>query len=179
MCGHAEDINRVIHHLTEEVYPVLIDTIKSAMSGKIVEAIDDVDGKEIMQGLIEDIKNEFCSLVTYEQKLVFPSVLKVFSESNQTVALPNLADLLQLTKSKEHKIMHHIRKLSMLLETISSDFSEQKELTEIFFDRFVNEKAIWYKMVEERMSTCTCYRKEYFELTHKYTKKGETKSQSN
>ena len=170
MCKHADQTKIIIDHLLEEVYPLLGLKIKYALDcNNLQHSI--APEKQVMTELITDLKNEFNSLVTYEQKLVFPSVLKVFLANKDNETLPNLGDLLQLTKSKEHKLMHHARRLALMLEVPMWDTQAQAILAKAFLTDFTIEKLNWYKMIEDRTKSCSCFKKNYFKGENLYQKK--------
>ena len=81
MCEHAHQAKQMIDYLTASVYPMLGSKITNALHCKHLEH-KHIPEKQVMVNLIGDLKNEFSSLITYEQKLVFPSVLKVFETKN-------------------------------------------------------------------------------------------------
>lgn len=170
MCKHADQTKRIIDHLLSEVYPGLMSKIKYALSCVYQESSDAPD-KLVMIDLIGDLKNEFGSLITYEQKLVFPSVLKVFLTKKENERLPNLVDLLQLTKSKEYKIMHHVKRLMNMLEKPMWDTTEQEILAKAFVNEFMLEKQLWYQMIDDRINTCGCFRRNYSEIEKMYNKR--------
>ncbi|MBH2004543.1 MAG: hypothetical protein I8H66_07630 [Sphingobacteriia bacterium] len=172
MCKHADQTKRIIDHLLSEVYPGLMSKIKYALSCVYQESSDAPD-KLVMIDLIGDLKNEFSSLITYEQKLVFPSVLKVFLTKKENETLPNLVDLLQLTKSKEHKIMHHVKRLMNMLEKPMWNTTEQEILAKAFVNEFMLEKQLWYQMIDDRINTCGCFRRNYNEIEKMYNKHGD------
>lgn len=114
---------------------------------------------------MQQIKNDFSSLVTCEQKLVFPSVMKVFNaKTAKEVPMPNLFDMMQLTRSKEHKIMAHVNTLSNLLSTNTWNKGaiKQHDLVHAFSESFMKEKYKWNKMIEDRLNACSCFRSNVF-----------------
>ncbi len=167
MCKHADETKIMINHLLEEVYPLLALKIKYALECNHLQH-SLAPEKQVMNDLMTDIKNEFQSLVTYEQKLVFPSVLKIFLATKEQDIMPNLGDLLQLTKSKEHKLMHKIRRLALMLEDPQWDIEAQSILAKAFLTNFTTEKLNWYKMIENRTKSCSCFKKNYFKLEKSY-----------
>lgn len=170
MCKHADHTKEIIDHLLEEVYPLLELKIKYALDCTNLQH-SSAPEKQVMTDLITDLKNEFHSLVTYEQKLVFPSVLKVFLAKKENENLPNLGDLLQLTKSKEHKLNHRAKRLALMLEVPMWDTQAQNILANAFLTDFATEKLNWYKMIEDRTNSCSCFKKNYFKMVQLYQKK--------
>lgn len=161
MCKHADHTNEIIDHLNCNVYPLLQSSISNSIFCKFLNE-SNAKEKAIVLDLLALIQNEFQSLITYEQKLVFPSVLKVFLAKKTNETLPNLIDLLQLTKSKENKLMHHINKLGLVLKNKSWDSKLQDNLIKSFLEYFANEKMQWNKMIQDRIESCGCFKQKYF-----------------
>ncbi len=161
MCNHADQTSQIIEHLSNEVYPMLELKIQKALDCKIL-AKNTIPEKQIVVDLILQIKDEFHSLVTYEQKLVFPSVLKVFLAKKASAELPDLANLLQLTSSKEHKLINYVRKMAIVMKHKLLDTHAQDDLISAFLNDFVNEKMHWNKMIQDRLSSCGCFKRIYF-----------------
>lgn len=170
MCKHAENTKQIIDHILIDVYPQLNNKIADALACLETVQVSSPD-LHVMFNLINEVKNELTSLLTYEQKLVFPSVLKVFLSKSVNTPMPNLADLLQLTRSKEHKLMHHIKKIALMLQKPLWEVKAQQILVDAFFTDFVEEKAAWYKMIDERLNSCNCFKKNYFEIAKTEDKK--------
>jgi len=170
MCKHAENTKQMIDHLLVNVYPQLNIKITDALTCLETAQAFSPD-LHVMFNLINEVKNELTSLITYEQKLVFPSVLKVFHSESVNTTMPNLADLLQLTRSKEHKLMHHIKKIALMLQKPLWDAKAQQIMVTAFVTDFVEEKAAWYRMIDDRLNSCSCFKKNYFEITKLQTKK--------
>ena len=171
MCNHADQTKQIIDHLSNEVYKTLELKIKKALDCKIF-ARTTIPEKQIVVDLILQIKDEFHSLITYEQKLVFPSVLKVFLAKKVSAELPDLANLFQLTNSKEHKLINYVRKMAIVLNKILWDTQVQDDLVSAFLNDFLHEKMLWNKMIQERISSCGCFKKNYFDMVQ--LKKNET-----
>lgn len=164
MCKHADQTAEFIQHLLENVYPCLDLKIHNAISCTYLNDYHQ-DQRAHLVDLMHVIRNDFNSLVTCEQKLVFPSVMKVFGAKTASEApIPNLFDLMQLTRSKEHKIMSHVQQLVSLLETNiwKHGAIKQHDLAESFTNSFLKEKNRWNKMIEDRLNSCSCFRSNLF-----------------
>lgn len=160
MCKHADQTAEFIAHLLDNVYPCLELKIQNAIHCQFLTDYD-AEATAYLKELMQQIKNDFSSLVTCEQKLVFPSVMKVFNaKSAKEVPMPNLFDLMQLTRSKEHKIMAQVNTLTSLLSTNTWNkvAIKQHDLANAFNDSFVKEKYQWNKMIEDRLNACSCFR---------------------
>lgn len=164
MCKHADQTAEFIAHLLDNVYPCLELKIQNAIHCPYLKEFD-LEATSYLQELMQQIKNDFSSLVTCEQKLVFPSVMKVFNaNSAKEVPIPNLFDLMQLTRSKEHKIMAQVNSLTSLLSTNTWNKAaiKQHDLANAFNESFVKEKYKWNKMIEDRLNACSCFRSNVF-----------------
>lgn len=160
MCKHADQTAEFIAHLLDNVYPCLELKIQNAIHCPFLNDYD-AEATAYLKELMQQIKNDFSSLVTCEQKLVFPSVMKVFNaKSAKEVPMPNLFDLMQLTRSKEHKIMAQVNTLTSLLSTNTWNkvAIKQHDLANAFNDSFLKEKYKWNKMIEDRLNACSCFR---------------------
>ncbi|MEY4875714.1 MAG: hypothetical protein RL708_863 [Bacteroidota bacterium] len=111
-------------------------------------------------GAFIQLRNEFQSLEMYESKLVFPSVIKIFEQKkldkNKTV--PNILELLELTKSKENKLFQLIENIELGLKTSDENFdkNEIEKLISIFKTDFFQQKNDWKKLVEDKLNGCKC-----------------------
>ena len=164
MCKHADQTEEFIHHLLENVYPCLELKLQNAIHCVYLKEYDE-EHKDYLLELMQNLRNDFSSLVTCDQKLVFPSVMKVFNaKSAKEIPLPNLFDLMQLTRSKEHKIMSHVHNLTSLLDTntFKNGAIKQHDLADSFNTNFVKEKYRWNKMIEDRLNSCSCFRSNVF-----------------
>ncbi len=167
MCKHADNTKEIIDHLIKDVYPLLNQEIDKAAHCTNLE-LSNVPEKEMVKDLLIHLKNEFHSLATYEEKLVFPSVLKVFNAKKEQTVLPNLVDLLRLTRSKEHKINDYVKKINILISNHLWETELQDHLVEMFSNNFFKEKAVWNNMIEDRVASCGCFKKNYFEMARLY-----------
>jgi hypothetical protein len=163
MRKHADHTELIINHLLTEVYPILECKIELAIHCSKL-AYSKEPAKFLVNDLLIKIKNEFHSLITYEQKLVFPSVLKVFNAKKNQIAVPNLSDLLQLTRSKEEKINHYVLKISILISNHLWQTQKQEDLVHAFTESFTAEKTAWNKMIQDRIASRGFFKKHYFEM---------------
>jgi hypothetical protein len=67
--------------------------------------------------------------------------------------------------------MQHIKKLALMLQTPLWETKAQQLLVTAFVTAFVEEKAAWYKMIDDRLNSCSCFKKNYFEITKLQAKK--------
>lgn len=167
MCKHADHTEEIINHLIKDVYPVLDLRIDDALHCSNLES-SKVPEKDLVHNLLFNLKDEFHSLATYEQKLVFPSVLKVFHAKKAKTTLPNLGDLLQLTRRKEDKINHYVLKINALIANHLWKTEKQEKLVNEFTKSFAAEKMLWNKMIQDRITSCECFKKNYFDMARLY-----------
>lgn len=53
------------------------------------------------------------------------------------------------------------------------DTTEQEILVKAFVNEFMLEKQLWYQMIDDRINTCGCFRRNYSEIERQYNKHGE------
>lgn len=163
MCQHADHTQERIQHLQDNVYPCLLIKLNNASNCAYLQALPDAQKSPLLEA-IAALRQEFQSLITYEAKLVFPAVMKVFEAKKGEKGLPNLADLIQLTRSKEQKMKAHLQRIEGLLQSQiwANGGYKQKALVETFQHEFSTEKTLWNSMVEDRLTNCRCFRKEFY-----------------
>jgi|694.fasta_scaffold03023_10 hypothetical protein len=161
MSKDADHTEVIINHLLTEVYPVLDCKIDNAIQCSKL-AHSKVPEKHLVNDLLIKLKNEFHSLITYEQKLVFPSVLKVFHAKKNQIVPPNLFDLLQLTRKKEEKINHYVLKIALLISNHLWKTQKQEDLVNAFTGSFATEKNVWNKLIQDKIVSYACFKKHNF-----------------
>ena len=167
MCSHADNSAQIIAHLTDEVYADISQEINAVGETLFVEK----NGKysAAIRAIFSALKSEIQSLVIYDTRLVFPSVLKVFSKAPNTGVQPNVAELQTLTKIKAHRIGALCAELETLCETENSPSPKirfQKIIT-LLKDDFAGGRRLWDAMIDERLNTCACFRKNAFSPKNK------------
>jgi hypothetical protein len=75
-----------------------------------------------------------------------------------------LFDLLQLTRKKEEKINHYVLKIALLISNHLWKTQKQEDLVNAFTGSFATEKTGWNKMIQDRIASCGCFKKHYFEM---------------
>jgi len=141
MCTHYSFAQELVSEMTENVFKT-IDLLFLNIEG-------DLDP------VLIDLKIEFYSLRTYEDKLVFPEVLKVFNTKNSNFkSNANIKELISLTQKKETKILE-------FLQILDSENSEKegpmKDVIQYFFDSYFPIKKQWYAMLDNLNTTCACF----------------------
>lgn len=164
-CDHLEATSRHIQKIVQEIYPELQYRLVliGSYSNFATAASDDPFISELLV-LANELKSVFHTLATYETKLVFPSVLKYFNKNGAEIngQLPDIAELLSMTKSKEKQLLKLCDEINLRLKKTDTAGFPQKEniaLTVSFFQNdFKKTKAQWNEMLKDRMNNCACFR---------------------
>ena len=160
MCQHGDLTKSLIEGLVQELYPAIQHQfiVVSSADNNLHAAND--PRHQLVQELINDLKNEFQSLISYENKLVFPSVLRAFDKKTDhaPAATPNIAELQSLTAIKEQKIAHILDNLSSEIDRppVAPD-NEIHKLIRLFTNDFTMERIKWNKMIRNRLNSCACF----------------------
>lgn len=164
MCKHAEQLGFLVNKFQYTTYPHLNMVLLHAMQCKAGNT-DESPESQVAKEVITSIKSEFVSLITYEQKLVFPAILRLFGKKDKAEHTPDLANLLQLTKSKEHKIQCTINTLDKILQTEALEKYSgcQLRVIEDFNQVFFPEKEAWNALIAARIDNCACFRKGFIQ----------------
>ncbi|HEY0297710.1 MAG TPA: hypothetical protein VGB84_00680 [Arachidicoccus sp.] len=164
MCNSYEQTQRIIQSITQQLYPsiqyqfVLISRYSDFSNG-----LADSEFPEMLWSLVNELDGTFQSLYAYETKMVFPSVLKYFDKDATASRrrLPDIAELLQITNTKEVRLSILARELDMQLRTIN-DESEQteilKNIARLFLFDFEEMKSQWNISVNDKLVNCTCFK---------------------
>lgn len=138
----------VIESLMYELYPVIqhqfiLVALRYDMSG-----VENSPYNKVLE-LINCLKSEFQSLTNYENRLVFPVVLKREKQYSSNSETPNFEDLQQLTCGKEQRILQ-------LADDLSTEFEKSElskvddsviELIRLFKNDFATYKHKWNKTI--------------------------------
>ncbi len=141
-----------IKNLIHELYPSIQYQFVLITSENDLANTDNGANKK-MNELLNGLKNEFQSLTSYENKLVFPSVLKKFETNKQSdnTQQINIADLQQLTIGKEHRLMQMSDKLSSEIKKSKQSKKDSSiiKLTQIFKNDFAVQKSKWNQIISK------------------------------
>jgi len=165
MCAHANNTNESIELLVQNLYPAIQHQIILCSSCINCISENPNNPNAALYQLLNELKIEFQSLLTYEIKLVFPSIIKVFDKNSkhQNSSAPSIEDLLHLTQSKEQKIIELAS--DMKIQISISDFSDMDssvcKLIELFINDFAIEKTKWNNMIQARLLSCACFATKY------------------
>ncbi len=114
MCSNCETLLDVISRIVQNLYPKLqhqLILLEMEFANYTVEE-HSYPNSETAQ--VEALCNEITSLISYDKKLVLPSILK-FLENRWPLhehKSPNISELLKLTQLKEERIFHLMDNLS-------------------------------------------------------------------
>jgi phosphopantetheine adenylyltransferase len=160
MCKTNQQIKHQLTSFENVIYPGLIEALERAASCDINET-SSVRGQQVLKEMVASIQAIFQSLITYEKKLVFPAITQLFEKASIATHTPNLADLLQLTKSKEHKIHSLVRTLATVLQTdtLLMHSNCYDKLVEEFDAYFFAAKEKWNTILIHKINNCACFRK--------------------
>lgn len=152
MCGHSDSADKITRRIMEELYP----TIKEQFS----LAETDIDDVHCYVALTT-LKTEFFLLSTYETRLVFPSILKVFNTKHLTELpeLPNVAELHQLTRHKEQRLLQLVQAFLREYEKAEVPNPAADKLIRLFYEDFTNIKNEWNNMVSIWSKGCACFQR--------------------
>jgi len=160
MCKTNDQLKSQLTAFENVIYPELIQVLDIASSCDKPETTTH-EGMQVPKEMVASIQAVFHSLVTYEKKLVFPAIAQLFEKASIATHTPNLADLLQLTKSKEHKIHSLVRTLETVLQTdaLRIHSSCYDKLIEKFDTHFFTAKDNWNTILMHKINNCACFRK--------------------
>ncbi|MCS6818974.1 MAG: hypothetical protein RMJ53_00710 [Chitinophagales bacterium] len=158
MCLHAQSANDLIQFLMKVVYPsVQYHFLEVVWKGNFLpeEKSNGVDH------ILSDLKSEFNSLYTYETKLVFPAVLRTFDKNIQyrVTNTPDIYELVDLTRRKENRMRTLIDELKKHVLPESEKNQSIEKLIDSFETEFFPAKEDWNDMINNRLSTCSCFKK--------------------
>jgi 3'-phosphoadenosine 5'-phosphosulfate sulfotransferase len=172
MCATSSTLKTEIQQMLAGLYST-IQFQFIAVDASFVFDENEKEKNNQLFGVFIQLRNEFQSLEMYESKLVFPSVIKIFEQKksikNKTV--PNILELLELTKSKENKLFQLVENLELELKTSDESFDkmEIEKLISIFKTNFFQQKNDWKKLVEDKLNGCACLQKIDLNSTIKIT----------
>ncbi len=160
MCQHGDSTKSIIACLVQELYPAIQHQFILISSANDDEQIVSDVSRESLFELVNDLKNEFQSLTSYENRLVFPSVLKAFDRKleHTDTGTANIAELQQLTLGKEQKIAQIISDLCHEINELpTGTASEIHRLVDLFNNDFTGQRMKWNKMIHDRLNNCACF----------------------
>lgn len=100
-------------------------------------------------------------MANYENKLVFPAVLKIMglAGKNKAALHPNLPELFNLIHKKEQKIYQYLEQLNSSLdyEDQSPALAHIRNKLRTISDKFKESKMEWHHHIEESVMSCSCF----------------------
>jgi hypothetical protein len=141
MCSHYVSAQDLVSDITERIHSQI---------ELMFESLEDLS-----LPILFDVKLEFGSLKTYEEKLVFPEILKVFNTKNKDYkSNANIQELILLTQKKDAIILEYLN-----LITSNEGMMDHRlhELITYFQEEYFPIKKQWYDMLDYLSKTCTCF----------------------
>lgn len=142
MYSHAQTTKDLIQLLMKVIYPsIRYQFLMVIWKGDFMQE-DKTSGSE---DVLNNLSSEFNSLFTYETKLVFPVVLRVFDKESDSLlnTEANVHELIELTQKKEKRIR---QLLSDLKDSLAADAKRSQPidlLIETFEKEFFPVKENW------------------------------------
>ncbi|MDA3616452.1 hypothetical protein [Polluticaenibacter yanchengensis] len=161
MCTHYSYGVEITNKITTDVYPYI-----SCLVNEVIEMELQLPEEEQHVSLLENVyllKSEFDSLKNYEEKLIFPSVLKVFNSKDNPAVKPtlNLKELEHLTQHKELAILKIINNIQLNYHVDHKSALKDilDKLIHTLQGDFVEVKNQWRKMLSGWNAECPCFQK--------------------
>lgn len=158
MCSHSLSALDITGNIMRVLYPRIneqFSSLKRCNKNHLIskEAICFYD-------MIDSLFKEFESLSNYEEKLVFPSILKVFNTKDDPgfKAGVDINELRRLMLSKENCIKEIVEDLEIESDALSlQPLHPVYKLLHIFQQDYAIEKAKWYYILENWSNGCACF----------------------
>lgn len=160
MCTHYSYGVEITNKITTDVYPYI-----SCLVNEVIEMELQLSEEKQNTSLLENIyllKSEFDSLKNYEEKLIFPSVLKVFDSKDKPEFKPtlNLKELERLTQHKELTILKITNNIQLNYDVDKQELKDiLDKLIHTLQSDFVEVKNQWRKMLSGWNAECPCFQK--------------------
>lgn len=152
MCGHSDSAEKMIQQIIQKLYPAIDEQFS------LITA--DSENTQIYTAL-SALKTEFQLLYAYESRLVFPSILKVFNTKHLTELpeLPNINELLQLTRHKEQRLLQLVHTFSKEYAKTGAKDLAAEQLILLFDEDFILVKSQWNAIVSGWLKECSCFQR--------------------
>ena len=148
MCVTVNKYQAIITALEDNIYPNLNNLFSQIK----------LDGQTpIDDSIISNIRKEIASLEKFERKLIFPAVISMFNQSSNSNFSPNIAEIVQLTSSKEEKIRQEFILLEEFVNEINCLVSDKNlevrnaanEVFEAMKNDYLPLKKQWYELLKK------------------------------
>lgn len=166
MCATVNKYERKIQKLQKVIYPQISDLIEE------IKCYIDVYNYDGLEENVSMLQREFSSLISVEDKLVFPVILSVFKNDFDFKYFPNIAELLHFTSAKNAKIkiyLSNIEKIIIIKEVqVIGDFEKDiLRLIQMFSEVYFPAKQRWNALLQmltpesitcenRKNNTCKC-----------------------
>lgn len=148
MCTTVNRYQSKIDTLKNKIYPSVSDLLSEVSCYRNVFDYDNLEPS------INTLSNEFSSLCSVEEKLIFPAIISVFNTNNGNPDFfPNVQEIVQLTLSKEQKIYKSLLDIQAIVNVdnnhYSNDFEKQVlQLIHIFNEAYFPCKKQWIALLQ-------------------------------
>lgn len=147
MCATVNKYDTKTRQLQDIIYPIISDIIEE------IKCYINVCNYEGLEENINLLETEFHSLVSVENKLVFPVILSVFKEDFNFNYFPDIPEVLHLTTAKDAKIKIYLKNIESIVATDNQypkdEFENDiKKLIHLFNDAYFPSKQRWNSMLQ-------------------------------
>lgn len=147
MCATVNKYQAKTQKLQHIIYPKIIDSIEE------IECYINLFNYEGLETNINSLHEEFNSLISIENKLVFPVILSVFKEDFNFNYFPNISEILHLTSTKDAKIKTYLNNIGNIVaedklfpkDNFETDINK---LIHLFNDTYFPSKHRWNSMLQ-------------------------------
>lgn len=142
MLSKSDSAEKMIQRILQEFYPAVEAQFELVRVGN--------ENAQIYAAL-SALKSEFLSLVAYENRLVFPAILKVFTmkHSPETSETPNVAELQQLVRNKEQRLLQLVHNFSKEYKKLEMTDVAADKLIQLFDEDFICIKSQWGEIIAD------------------------------
>ncbi len=143
----TQECHTIIQSITDQLYPVIMDHLKTIQPLKIKYLEDDSFAN--IFDLLDELNDEFVSLSKYETRLMFPLILNLLKEDCKSMENCNHATELQnLITKKEDRINNLVLSLEVEAELLEPEKKEPLlSIINIFAHNYTNTKHDLHKCI--------------------------------
>jgi hypothetical protein len=147
MCATVNKYQATINELQNVIYPSILNILEEVVCYRNIYEY------EGLEKCIVAIKEEFSSLCSLEDKLVFPAIISVFNSKKEDSFFPNIQEIIFLTSNKENKIKTLVSSIIDITKInknqLQTDFEKEVyELIQLFNDTYFPSKHKWISLLQ-------------------------------
>ncbi len=147
MCATVNKYERKIDKLQKIVYPQISALLEE------ISCYRNLFDYDTLEENITLLTNEFNSLTSLEEKLIFPAIVAVFNTKESNSHFPNIAEIVQLTASKETKIKKFLASIKEVVAVDKNHYNNDFEkaivcLLHLFNDAYFPSKIKWTSLLQ-------------------------------